>query len=144
MDGKIVALRASGIFTGAGPQELRQVARLGDLVEVAAGETLLRAGTRHGGCYLLLSGALATSTASGTSLTSRPGLFVGVAETLARVPACGDIVALRASTVLAFTPAAFAAAVDTVPAVRSAALTQMAVRCVGPAAPRAAVAWAAT
>ena len=143
MDGKVASLASMRLFDGWTLAELRRLARAADVVDLAPGETLVRDGAWHAGCYVLLSGAIVTTTAAGARLTCGVGEFVGLAETVADVRAQGETVALRASTVLAFSANGFAAALDEIGALRRLALTTMAVAQVAPRrAPTVATGWA--
>jgi hypothetical protein len=53
VDGKVASLTAMRVFDGWTSPELRRLARAADLVDVAAGETLVRTGSWHAGCYVL-------------------------------------------------------------------------------------------
>lgn len=132
MDGKVASLVAMRVFDGWTSAEVRRLARAADLVDVDAGETLVRAGAWHAGCYILLSGAVATTTPDGARLITAAGEFVGLPETLAGVAAQGDSVAMRASTVLAFTAKAFFVALDEIQSLRKLALEELAVAQVAP------------
>lgn len=142
MDGKVATLVASGAFDGWTAKELRRLARTADLVELATGETLVRAGTWRGGCHILLAGALLTTTAHGSTLTSAVGAFVGLAETLASTAARGDTVAMSPARVLTFTATTFGVALDEIPPLRRSALAELATSRVQPARPVARIAWA--
>jgi CRP-like cAMP-binding protein len=142
VDGKITTLVATGLFDGWTARELRTLARSADLVEVSTGETLVCAGTWRTGCHILLSGAVLTTTAEGSSLTSAAGTFIGLAETLANVAARGDTVAMSPSTLLAFSPASFATALEAVQPLRRSALAELATSRVQPRRATARVAWA--
>jgi CRP-like cAMP-binding protein len=140
VDGKVASLTAMRVFDGWTSTEVRRLARAADLVDVGAGEKLVRTGAWHAGCYLLLSGALVTTTPEGSRLITAAGEFVGLPETLTGVTARGDSVAMRASTVLAFTAQAFFVAVDEIRSLRTLALQELAVaqvapRLAGPVAP---------
>lgn len=132
MDGKVASLSAMRVFDGWTSTELRRLARAADLVDVDAGETLVRTGAWHAGCYVLLSGAVVTTTPDGSRLITATGEFVGLPETLADVTAQGDTVAMRASTVMAFTTNGFFAALDDIPSLRQLALRQLAITQVAP------------
>lgn len=132
MDGKVASLSAMRVFDGWTSTELRRLARVADLVAVDAGETLVRTGAWHAGCYILLSGAVVTTTPDGSRLITAAGEFVGLPETLAGVVAQGDSVTMRASTVLAFTVKAFFVALDEIQSLRKLALEELAVAQVAP------------
>ena len=132
MDGKVASLTAMRAFDGWTSTELRRLARAADLVDVDAGETLVRTGAWHAGCYILLTGAVVTTTPDGARLITAAGEFVGLPETLAGVAAQGDSVAMRASTVLAFTAKALFVALDEIPSLRKLALEELAVAQVAP------------
>jgi CRP-like cAMP-binding protein len=87
VDGKVASLASMRLFEDWTPAELRRLARAADLVDVSAGETLVRTGAWHAGCYVLVSGAVATTTPDGSRLITAAGEFVGLAETLASVAA---------------------------------------------------------
>lgn len=122
MDGKVASLASMRLFDGWTLGELRRLARVADLVDLSPGETLVRDGAWHGGCYLLLAGAVVTTTTDDTRLTCGAGEFVGLVETVADVAAQGETVALRESTVLAFSANSFVAALDEIPSLGRLAL----------------------
>jgi len=132
VDGKVASLAAMRVFGGWTSTELRRLARAADLVDVAAGETLVHTGAWRAGCYLLLSGAVATTTPDGSRLITAAGEFVGLPETLAEVTAQGDSVVMRASTVLAFTVSSLFAALEDIRPLRTVALRELAVAQVMP------------
>ena len=132
MDGKVASLTAMRVFDGWTSTEVRRLARVADLVDVDAGEALVRTGAWHAGCYILLSGAVVTTTPDGSRLITAAGEFIGLPETLAAVTAQGDTVAMRSSTVLAFTAKAFFVALDEIPSLRKLAMEELAVAQVGP------------
>lgn len=132
MDGKVASLTTMRMFDGWTSTELRRLGRVADLVDVDAGETLVRTGAWHAGCYILLSGAVVTTTPDGSRLITATGEFVGLPETLAGVAAQGDSVTMRASTVLAFTAKAFCLALDEIQSLRKLALEELAVAQVAP------------
>lgn len=132
MDGKVASLTAMRVFDGWTSTELRRLARAADVVDIAAGETLVRTGAWHAGCYVLVSGAVVTTTTDGSRLITAAGEFVGLPETLADVTAQGDTVAMRASTVLAFTTNGFFVALDEIPSLRQLAMRELAVAQVAP------------
>lgn len=142
MDGKIAALVATGLFDGWTAADLRKLGRAADLVDVGAGDYVVRRGVRRAGGYLIVSGAILTTSHDGSWLTSARGAFIGLAESLADASAQADSVAMRPSTLLVFTPASFAAAVDAIPPLRRAAVTELATARVEPRRPVANVAWA--
>jgi CRP-like cAMP-binding protein len=126
MDGKVAALASVVPFVSCSPAQLRRLARTTELVDLRPRQTLSRAGTRNGGCYLLLDGALVTTTANSSWLVSTPGGFVGLAETVAGAPTIGDTVAVRPSTVVAFSPPALTSTLSWLPALHRHALGQLA------------------
>jgi CRP-like cAMP-binding protein len=132
VDGKVASLTAMRVFDGWSSTELRRLARAADLVDVDAGETIVRTGAWHAGCYLHLSGAVVTTTADGSRLITAAGEFVGLPETLAGVAAQGEAVTMRASTVLAFTAQAFFLALDEISSLRKLALQELAAAQVAP------------
>lgn len=132
MDGKVASLAEMHVFGGWTSTELRRLARVADLVDVDAGETLVRTGARRGGCYMLLSGAVVTTTPEGSRLITVAGEFVGLPETLAGVAAQGDSVTMRTSTVLSFTTNTFFVALDEIQSLRKLALEELALAQVAP------------
>lgn len=143
MDGKVASLASMRLFDGWTLTEMRRLAKAADLVDLSPGESLVRDGAWHAGCFVLLSGAVVTTTADGTRLTSGVGEFIGLAETVADVAALGETVALRTSTVLAFSANGFVAALEGIGALRRLALATMAAAQVAPRrAPPVASGWA--
>jgi len=94
---------------------------------MGAGETLVHDGAWHAGCYLLLTGAVVTTTGEGPRLITIAGEFVGLPETLADVAAHGDTVTMRASRLLVFSTSAFRCALDSITSLRRLALRQLAI-----------------
>ena len=132
MDGKVASLAAMRVFDGWTSVELRRLARVADLVDVGPDETLVRGGAWHAGCYVLLAGAVVTTTPDGSRLVATEGEFVGLPETLADVAAQADTVSLRASRLLAFTTRGFLTAIEQIPSLRQLAMRQLAVAQVVP------------
>ena len=132
MDGKVASLAAMRVFDGWMSAELRRLARAADLVDVGPDEPLVRSGAWHAGCYVLLSGAVVTTTPDGSRLIATEGEFVGLPETLADVAAQGDTVSMRASRLLAFTTRGFLTAIEQIPSLRQLAMLQLAVAQVVP------------
>jgi CRP-like cAMP-binding protein len=133
MDGKVASLSAMRLFDSWTLAELRRLAKAADVVDVPAGTMLVRAGAWHAGCYVLLAGAVVTTTVDGVRLTASAGDFVGLAETLAGVAAEGETVALRTSQMLAFTTNGFVSALETIRPLRRFAFTQLATAQLAPA-----------
>lgn len=123
MDG---TLARSGLLAGTTRAERRVLTRYADLVDLEPGQPLVRDGAWRAGCYLLLRGAVVTTTSDESWLTSGNDGFVGLAEALVGAPAQGETVALCSSTVLAFTAPGLAGAVDAVRPLRHAALAHLA------------------
>jgi CRP-like cAMP-binding protein len=135
MDGKVATFATMPLFHGWSLTELRQLAKVADKVDLAIGERLIRAGAWRAGCYVLLSGAVVTTTDEGSRLIATTGEFVGLPETLANAAARGESVALRESTVLAFTFKEFATALDDIRSLRQLALQELAVAQLAPRRP---------
>jgi len=135
MDGKVASFATMPLFHGWSLTELRQLAKTADTVDLATGATLIRAGAWRAGCYVLLSGAVVTTTGEGARLIAATGEFVGLPEALTNAPAQGESVALRTSTVLAFTSKGFAGALEDIRSLRQLALQELAVAQLAPRRP---------
>ena len=132
MDGKVAELATMPLFQGWSQTELRKLAKSADVVDVAPGTLLVHAGSWRTGCYVLLSGAVVTTDDDGSRLIAATGEFVGLVEMLTGTAARGESVALRASTVLAFTTKGFAGALEDIRSLRHLALNKLALAQLAP------------
>lgn len=98
-DTKITALKGSPIFEGLSRQQLAQVARLTDDLDVPAGTVLCQEGKRGREFFVIIDGEAAVTRGGQPLATIRAGEFFGEIALLERV--------LRTATVTAATPLRF-------------------------------------
>jgi CRP-like cAMP-binding protein len=127
-DHKIALLRPLPMFAGSRTRELRQVAAVAEVVTASAGRVICRADQPALEAYVVVDGTVDV-VADGTTLASlERGQLVGELGVLDGELRTADVVAATDVTLLAISGPAFRALVESCPAVRLAALRQLAER----------------
>lgn len=105
----LTRLRVSRYLQGLSDETLAQVLRQGELLELAAGEQLIRNGAdEEPVIYLLVDGSLAVSVTGRFILRlQHPGELVGEMAVLTSAPRSADVTTEVSSRVVAFAPTAF-------------------------------------
>jgi CRP-like cAMP-binding protein len=127
-DPKLALLRSLPTFAGARTRELRRVAAVTDVVTAEAGRVICRADRTALEVYVVVDGVIDVVAGGATLATLERGQLVGELGVLDGEPRTADVVAATDVTLLAIHGPAFKDLLETSPALRLAALRQLAER----------------
>jgi CRP-like cAMP-binding protein len=121
-------LRAVPVFSACTPKELTQIARLVERVDVKAGDTLVREGTRTAEFYIIMNGEAAVSRAGEHVATLGPGQHFGELALLDPAPRNATVTMTSSGEVLVLAQREFHLLVREVPGLQKQLLTGLAQR----------------
>ena len=127
-DTKVDALSRAPLFQGLARQELSQLAKLADDLEVSAGTVLCREGETGREFFVLLEGEVDVTRGGEHVATRGPGDFIGEIAILEDVPRTATVTAKTPVRFFVLTAQAFRSVVDSVPEVERKVLRALARR----------------
>jgi CRP/FNR family transcriptional regulator, cyclic AMP receptor protein len=104
---KIELLRAVPLFASCSKQELQQIARIADELDVPAGKVLIREGERGREFFVLIEGEVEVRRKGRKVKNLGAGSFVGEIALLSKMPRSATVTALTPLDVLVITDRAF-------------------------------------
>lgn len=104
---KIELLKAAPLFAQCSKQELQQIARIADELDLPAGKVLIREGERGREFFVLVNGEVEVRRKGRKVKTLGPGSFVGEIALLSKIPRVATVTALTPLDVLVITDRAF-------------------------------------
>jgi CRP/FNR family transcriptional regulator, cyclic AMP receptor protein len=129
-DTKLDALKRSPLFEGLSRQQLAQVARLSDDLEVPAGTVLCKEGSRGQEFFVIIDGEAAITRAGERIATRRSGDFFGEIALLEPVKRTATVTAATPLSFFVISEQAFKSVLDTDPAIERKVLRAVARRLV--------------
>ncbi len=127
-DAKIEALREIPALARLGDQELADVARLGDIVDVPSQTVLTREGEGGREAFLLIEGAVSVESGGEQIAQAGPGDFVGEMALMDRGPRSATVRTTMPTRVLVFDPKTFVEMLESSPGLTRDLLGQMSER----------------
>ena len=106
-DAKIELIKAAPLFENCSKQELQQIARIADELDIRAGKVLIREGERGREFFVIISGEVEVRRKGRKMATLGPGSFVGEMALLSKIPRMATVTAMTPLDVLVITDRAF-------------------------------------
>ncbi len=127
-DSKVDAMAKVPLFSRCSKSELRRIAQIADEVDLRAGRTLTKEGTRGREFFILLEGTADVRSNTRLLASLRAGDFLGEIALLTDVPRTATVTAITPIRALVITDRAFRELLRTSPAIQGKILEAVAER----------------
>src|SRR3954447_342718 len=115
-DAKIALIKSAPLFENCSKQELRNIARIADELDLPAGKVLIREGERGREFFVIINGEVEVRRKGRKMATLGPGSFVGEMALLSKIPRVATVTAATPLDVLVITDRAFITLLEKTPA----------------------------
>jgi CRP-like cAMP-binding protein len=113
---KFELIKAAPLFENCSKQELQQIARIADELDIRVGKVLIREGERGREFFVIIDGEVEVRRKGRKMATLGPGSFVGEMALLSKIPRVATVTAVTPLDVLVITDRAFLDLLERTPA----------------------------